>query len=129
MQGLGARAGQQHVRAVFEHRARGAHRAADVAHAGNGAGGERGAVHHGGVELMGFVVREHCAVARVEERAVFEHLDREAGGVERGGALEQRGLSGGHDAFQRVVVACACSALVVAALMVPAPPWMAITGT
>src|SRR6218665_2205900 len=30
-----------------------------VAHAGNGAGRERGAVHHGRVELVRFFVREH----------------------------------------------------------------------
>lgn len=42
--------------------------------------------------------------ACVEERAVFEHLDREASGVERGCALEQHRLRGGHDGFQRVVI-------------------------
>jgi hypothetical protein len=102
--GLRARAGQQHMGAVFEHRARGTHRAADVAHAGYGAGGERGAVHHGGVELVGFVVREHRAVAGVEERALLEQLHSEAGGVERAGALQQHRLRGGHDAAERVVV-------------------------
>src|SRR6218665_3639347 len=71
----GPRAGHQHVGAVFEHGARGAHRVAHVAHAGNGAGRERGAVHHGRVELVRFFVREHRAIAGIEERAVFEHLD------------------------------------------------------
>ena len=101
---LGAGAGQQHVGAVLHHRARGAHRAADAADAGDGAGAQLGAVHHGGVELVRLGAGEDGAVAGVEQRAVFQHLDRQADRVERAAAAQQQRLAGEHDAAQCVVV-------------------------
>ena len=101
---LGAGADQQHMGAVLHHRARGEHRAADAADAGDRAGAQVGAVHHGRVELVRAGVGEDGAVAGVEERAVLQHLDGEACRVERGAAAQQQRLAGLHDGAQRLVV-------------------------
>ena len=71
---------QHHMRALFEHRARGADGILNAPQAGNRAGAESGRFHDDGVALDMPVEREVRAVAGVENRIVFENHD---GGLDR----------------------------------------------
>ena len=103
-QALGSRAYHQHMLAVLLHRARGQHRVAHAAHAGHGTGGQGGTVHHGGVQFVRGIGREHRAMAGVEQRAVLERLHGHAHGVERRAAARQHGLAGAQHLLQRRMV-------------------------
>ena len=82
-EGFRACAGEQHVFAALEYAARRQNRIAYARHAADRTGLERAAVHDGRVEFMRAGRRVDRAMARVEERAIFEQMHGFANGVQR----------------------------------------------
>src|SRR5690606_14849225 len=97
---LGAGAHEEHMLAVLHDLARRQHRVAHARDIGDGAAAQRGAIHDGGVQLMGARAGEHAAMARIEQRAVLQQAHRFGHRVERAAAGGQHGLAGRQNAVQ-----------------------------
>ena len=94
---LRRRPDHQHMAAVLHHGARRQDRVAHPRDACDRTGGQRRAVHHTGVELMGACVGVDSALAGIEQRAFFEQTHRLGHGVQRAGASgQQRGSRAQH---------------------------------
>ena len=105
---LCARADQHHVLGFFEHAARQAYGVTDAFDGGNGAGFQRGAVHHDGVELYAAIAIQVRADPCVERGIVFERDDGGFDGVNRLAACAENFPSGVEGAANSVAAIFDC---------------------
>ncbi len=101
---FGALAREQHVLAVIHDRARGQYRVAQPRDAGHRAGIQGCAIHDGGIEFVGARMREHSALACIEQRALFEQAHGFGHRVDGRTAAGQHALASLQNLFQRLDV-------------------------
>ena len=98
---VGPRANQHHVRRLLHHRPRQADGMPCARHPGHRPGLQIRAVHDGRVQLVFALGRENRAPASVEERIVFENLNRSLDRIQRRAAPLQHLGSGSLGLGQR----------------------------
>ena len=88
---------QQHVRALLHHQTGGQHRVAQMADPGHGARFQGNAVHHAGIQLVGFVAGKHRANPGVKQRALLQQAYRFGDHIQRAFSRLQHSLAGFHN--------------------------------